>query len=92
MAILIPESAFEDEGLTQGERRLLRRLQQHLDDSCIVWYQPRLAGARQPDIVVYVPEVGLTIYEVKDWSSEAIVRALNDASLGCRIPGSTARP
>ncbi len=78
MARVIPDSAYSDPALTVGERKLVRALQYHLDDSAIVWYQPKLATARRPDVIVYVPGIGLLLYEVKDWSLGSIVRANAD--------------
>lgn len=78
MARLIPDSAYSDENLTLGERKLLRSLHYHLDDSAIVWYQPKLAASRRPDVIAYVPAIGLLLYEVKDWSLPNVVRATAD--------------
>ena len=81
MARLIPDSAFGDADITLGERKLLRALYQHLEDDAIVWYQPKLPDAKRPDIVVYLPGVGLILYEVKDWSLRSIARANADVWL-----------
>jgi hypothetical protein len=78
MARLIPDTAYSDEHLTLGERKLLRAVQYHLDDSAIIWYQPKLAASRRPDVIAYVPAVGLLLYEVKDWSLPNVVRATAD--------------
>lgn len=78
MARLIPDSAFSDPEMTPGERRLVRNLYQSLEDSCIVWYQPHLPSARRPDLIVYIPTIGLILYEVKDWSLENVVSANAD--------------
>lgn len=76
MARLIPGSALEDPKATDGEKRLIRTLMQTLDDTYYVWYQPKLAQSRRPDVLVYLPAVGLVIYEVKDWTI-AQIRAAN---------------
>jgi hypothetical protein len=73
MARLIPDSAFSDPEMTPGERRLIRNLYQTLEDSCIVWYQPHLPSSRRPDLIVYIPTIGLILYEVKDWSLENVI-------------------
>jgi hypothetical protein len=79
MARLIPDSAFSDPEMTPGERRLVRNLYQSLEDSCIVWYQPNLPSARRPDLIVYIPTIGLILYEVKDWSLENVISANADS-------------
>lgn len=78
MAVLIPESALEN-AQTPGEKALLRVLRDSLDDACIVWYNPKVEGSQRPDVLVYVPTLGLTILEVKDWSTDAIVDANPDS-------------
>ncbi len=45
-----------------------------LDDSARVWYEPRFPQEYRPDIVAYIPGLGLLIYEVKDWSLDRIVQ------------------
>lgn len=56
--------------LTEGERVLLRFLDQNLPAEWMIFAQPYLNGTR-PDVVVFNPKVGLTIYEVKDWRLSA---------------------
>ncbi len=51
---------------TAGEEHLLTALQQHLDDSFEVYFQPFLNGDN-PDIIVLRRSHGLLIIEVKDW-------------------------
>ncbi len=67
--------------LTQGEEALVRYLDEHLtrDDSFLdgsdltsyrgwlIFVQPFLNGSR-PDIIIFNPQVGVQIFEVKDWS------------------------
>src|SRR5215467_5706468 len=78
MARLIPDSAFSDPEMTTGERTLVRKLHQTLEDSCILWYQPKLTSSRRPDLILYLPAIGLILYEVKDWSAGNIIRATAD--------------
>ena len=78
MAIVIPDSAFEDRSITDGEKKVLRTLRDALDDSVLIWYQPKLRKARRPDIVVYVPALGIILYEVKDWAVDQILKANPD--------------
>jgi hypothetical protein len=51
---------------TEGEEYLLAALQQHLDDTFEVYFQPFLNGDN-PDIIVLRRGHGLLIIEVKDW-------------------------
>ena len=72
MARLIPDTALTSSEITPGEKRATRALYQHLDDTAIIWYQPKLPQSRRPDIIVYLPCVGLILYEVKDWRISSI--------------------
>lgn len=78
MAILITENAFSSDSITAGERKSLRTFQNGLDDSALLWYEPQLVGMRRPDIIVYIPALGLLLYEVKDWSINNILEANPD--------------
>ena len=78
MAIVIPDSAFGDTNITDGEKKVLRTLRDALDDSVVIWYQPKLRKARRPDIIVYVPALGIVLYEVKDWAVDQILKANPD--------------
>lgn len=67
--------------LTAGERALLEYLDNHLPKDAqwksgdkletykgwLIFAQPFLNGTR-PDIIIFNPQVGLVIYEVKDWN------------------------
>ena len=78
MARLIPDTALTAAEMTLGEKKLVRGLYQNLDDECVVWYQPKLPKERRPDAIVYMPTIGLLLYEVKDWSLRNIVSANPD--------------
>lgn len=52
---------------TEGERHLLAVLQETLDDSHEVYFNPYLDGDR-PDVIVLKPGCGALIVEVKDWN------------------------
>jgi len=78
MARIIPVSAFQDPEITQGEKKTITYFFEKLDNSCIIWYQPKLKNSRRPDIIIYIPNIGLIIYEVKDWSLKSIVSANPD--------------
>lgn len=75
MARLIPDNALNQDFITLGEKKILRFLRDSLDDSCYVWYQPQLEQSFRPDIILYIPEIGLILYEVKDWDISKIKKA-----------------
>ncbi|MDY6865125.1 MAG: UvrD-helicase domain-containing protein [Halobacteriota archaeon] len=52
--------------LTKGEEKLARFLDDTIPEGWMVFVGPYLNGSR-PDIVVFNPQVGVMIYEVKDW-------------------------
>ena len=74
MATLIPHalSSFT----TPGEGRFYDFLKEAAkpDSQCIAWYAPQVDGI-EPDFVLYTPEVGLVVFEVKDWIITQIVSA-----------------
>lgn len=53
--------------LTEGEEKLARFLDDTLPEGWMVFLEPYLNGSR-PDIVVFNPQIGVMIYEVKDWN------------------------
>jgi hypothetical protein len=57
--------------LTEGERRVLKVLDQALDPAWEFYVQPYLNGVR-PDLVVLNPKVGIAVFEVKDWNLSAM--------------------
>lgn len=74
MATIIPLN--NTEFTTAGERRFYQFLRDALkpDSQCFAWYSPTVDGL-EPDFVVYTPEVGLVVFEVKDWLLEQIQEA-----------------
>ena len=74
MATIIPLN--NTEFTTAGERRFYQFLRDALkpDSQCLAWYSPFVDGL-EPDFVVYTPEVGLVVFEVKDWLLEQIQEA-----------------
>jgi hypothetical protein len=52
--------------LTEGEESLARFLDDTLPEEWMIFVEPYLNGSR-PDIVVFNPQIGVMIYEVKDW-------------------------
>ena len=75
MAIVVPNSAFNNPNITSGERKAIRILRDTLDDSAWLWYEPNVGNHRHADIIVYIPEVGIVVYEVKDWTLNQIIKA-----------------
>lgn len=57
--------------LTPGELALARLLYRELPPKWEIYLQPHLNGLR-PDIVLLNPEVGIAVFEVKDWNLDAM--------------------
>ena len=74
MGLVIPDSALGDRayGINAGEKYLLKKLKEALPDDCLVWHNIDLPNHYQPDIVAYVPRLGIIIFEVKDWTAQTI--------------------
>ncbi|MBA0187309.1 NERD domain-containing protein [Pectobacterium odoriferum] len=54
--------------MTHGERRVAQRLESHLGEDCLIWYDiPVGRQYRHPDFVIIDPANGLIFLEVKDW-------------------------
>lgn len=61
-------------GITPGERRFAQRLESHLEDDYLCWFNVPLGDRnRHPDFVILNPRRGLLVIEVKDWRLENIV-------------------
>jgi hypothetical protein len=56
--------------LEPGELRLAELLDDTLPDGWVIAVQAQLWNSR-PDVIAYNPEVGLAVFEVKDWDPEA---------------------
>ncbi len=75
MATLIPSINTCLRRMTSGERRFGRRLESHLENDYLCWYDVPVGPKRQhPDFVVLHPSRGLLILEVKDWKIDHIQR------------------
>ena len=78
MATMFPAIAVDEiaEFTTPGEGRFYRFLQAALrpDADFLAWYGPDVEG-REPDFVVYSPDSGLIVFEVKDWTTDQITEA-----------------
>jgi len=59
--------------MTNGERRVAQRLESHLEDDYLCWYDVPVGGRQlHPDFAILHPGRGLLILEVKDWRLETI--------------------
>ena len=70
MAVLIPKReiiAKQNQKPTPGELTILNFLEENLDDTFEVYYQPHLNGDL-PDIVVMRKGYGVLVIEVKDYN------------------------
>ncbi|MBW2072883.1 MAG: ATP-binding domain-containing protein [Deltaproteobacteria bacterium] len=74
MATMIPNDI--DEFKTEGERRFYEFIQSAAkpDQKYTCWYTPDIKG-REPDFVLFSDEIGLVIFEVKDWALGQIEEA-----------------
>ena len=74
MATMIP--AETEQFTTEGEGQVYNFLAATAkpDTDYIVWYSPDIKG-REPDFVLFNDEIGLVIFEVKDWSLQQILEA-----------------
>ena len=74
MAIMIPENV--EEFKTDGERQFYRFLEAvaRPDDQHITWYTPDIEG-KEPDFIFFSRNVGLIVFEVKDWMLDQIREA-----------------
>jgi hypothetical protein len=73
MATLIPSFSSCSSRMTSGEKRLVQRMEEKLDDDYLLWYDVPI-GKKQlhPDFIVLHPNRGLFILEVKDWKLDTI--------------------
>ncbi len=59
--------------MTNGEKRLARRLQSMLENDYLVWYDiPVGKKRRYPDFIILHPSRGLLFLEVKDWKPNTL--------------------
>lgn len=81
MATLIPAIGSVVSNMTSGERRFAERLESHLENDYLCWYDvPVGEQGLHPDFVVLHPRRGLLILEVKDWRLETIQRISRQAA------------
>ena len=74
MATMIPSDVGQF--TTDGERQFYRFLERvaRPDSRYLSWYLPDIKG-KEPDFLLFSDEVGLVIFEVKDWALEQIREA-----------------
>ena len=73
MATLVPSYGSCARRMTNGEKRVAQRLESHLEDDYLCWYDVPIGGRQlHPDFVVLHPGRGLLILEVKDWRLDSI--------------------
>ena len=95
MARMIPDELPRGH-VTEGERSLFRHLRHLLPDEFLVFFEPALPGkeprsSRQPDFIVFGPDFGLLVIEVKDWSLSQIEQA-DQHSLTLKYRSQDAQP
>jgi hypothetical protein len=91
MAHFVPVLSSIVGKMQSGERRFARRLESHLEDDYICWYDvPVGASHRHPDFLILHPRRGLLVIEVKDWKLETI-RAMDRASATLHLNGKEVR-
>ena len=66
--------------LTAGERRVADFFVRHLPAGWEIYVQPHLNGL-QPDFVLLHPNIGVAVYEVKDWNPDATKYFVDDSAV-----------
>ena len=68
-----PKSEFSKlrQPLTTGEMRVFKFFDSHLEPEWEIYLQPHLNGLK-PDFVLLNPNVGIAVFEVKDWDLDAV--------------------
>jgi hypothetical protein len=77
MAIMIPGSIENIDGVTTGEIRVFKLFRDLLPDDYYVWYDV-LVQNKYPDFIVLGPDLGIVVVEVKDWEMGSIISANSD--------------
>ena len=68
---------------TAGELCVLQFFRSNLNDNWEIYFQPHLNGCR-PDFVLLNPNVGIGVFEVKDWDLKAQNLSYTDGKHGPR--------
>lgn len=75
MATLIPSINSCLSRMQAGEKRFARRLESHLEDDYLCWYElPVGPRPRHSDFIILHPARGLLLLEVKDWRLDSLRR------------------
>lgn len=75
MSTLIPALGTVLSKMTSGERRFADRVESHLEEDYLCWYDVPVGDlGLHPDFVILHPRRGLLILEVKDWRLDTIQR------------------
>ena len=91
MAHFVPVLSSVVGRMTSGERRFARRLESHLEDDYVCWYNvPVGAWNQHPDFLILHPRRGLLVIEVKDWKLENI-RSMDKLSATLQVDGRAVR-
>ena len=91
MAHFVPVLSSVVGMMTSGERRFARRLESHLEDDYICWYDVPVGASHQhPDFLVLHPRRGLLVIEVKDWKLGNL-RAIDKVSATLYVEGKEIR-
>ena len=73
MAIFFPALSTARGEMQSGERRFAERLDSHLEDDYLCWYDTGIGNKNlYPDFILLHPSRGLLILEVKDWKADTI--------------------
>src|ERR1041384_1165910 len=73
MAKLSPALSSVTGKMMAGERRFARRLESHLEDDYLCWYDVPVGGRNvHPDFLILHPRRGMLVVEVKDWKLDSI--------------------
>ena len=91
MAHFVPVLSSVVGRMTSGERRFARRLESHLEDDYVCWYNvPVGAWNQHPDFLILHPRRGLLVIEVKDWKLENI-RSMDRLTATLQVDGREVR-
>ena len=70
MAELIPQSIQQLKSASSGERKVYQLLEYVFQsENAIIWHEPKALN-RYTDFIIWLPEHGLLVVEVKDWSKD----------------------
>lgn len=70
MAELIPPSIQQLKSVSSGERKVYQLLEHTFkSENAIIWHEPKALN-RYTDFIIWLPEHGLLVIEVKDWSKD----------------------